>query len=92
MSIMASSFEGVIAREKAAGAYHEGNEDQQVRHIIVISSNISIMHVISVQSRGQGLSARSGEESCWTHIIESGGVVRSMGRVNVGYEVPGGPD
>lgn len=50
------------------------------------------MHVISAHSRGQGLSARSGEDSCWTNIKESGGVVRSMGRVNVGYEVPGGPD
>jgi hypothetical protein len=66
-----------VSRELVPGSrlrehIQKGNEDQQARQIIVISSNVKcIMHVISVHSRRQGLSARSDEDSCVTHITQS---------------------
>ena len=47
------------------------------------------MHVISVQSRNQGLSARSGVGSCMARVMQSYSVAESIVRVNVGLRGSG---
>jgi hypothetical protein len=49
-----------------------GNEDQQARKVMVISSIIKcIMHVISVHSRGSGSQCKISEDLCLIRIMQS---------------------